>query len=335
MNIQNAVLAAHARFDLFERGGVLLVGVSGGADSLALLHALAKLRRRLRLTLVAATLDHGLRGAAGAADAAHAQSLAETWRVPVVVGYSNVPQLAAHEKIGIEEAARTARYAFLAATAREHGAARVATGHHADDQAETVLMHLLRGAGIDGLAGMAPKSALPGAADLLLVRPLLGVTHADILAYCAAHHIDARTDASNTDTAFTRAWLRHEALPLLESRFPGAARALAGLAESAGRDSALLESLVVPLIASAHISNSSIRLARVVFRGLPPSLQYRLVRHLVGLLAPGLELSHERTAAVVALWVHGARGQIIELPGGLLAGLKGAHVWLGSNTGNL
>ncbi len=151
MNIQNAVLAADKRHALFVRGGVLVVGVSGGADSLALLHALAALRKRLGITVVSATLDHGLRGDAGAADVAHVAALAEAWRVPVVVGSADVATLAAAQQMGIEEAARKARYAFLATTAHEHGADRVAVGHHAGDQAETVLMHLLRGAGIDGL----------------------------------------------------------------------------------------------------------------------------------------------------------------------------------------
>lgn len=325
MNIQNAVLAANARFGLFERDSVLIVGVSGGADSLALLHALSKLRQRLRLTLVAATLDHGLRGAAGAADAAHVQALAETWHVPIVAGRTDVIRLAEQEKTGIEEAARKARYAFLATAAYEHGATRAATGHHADDQAETVLMHLLRGTGINGLAGMAPKSTLPGSTDLLLVRPLLSVTHNDLVAYCAAHGIEPRSDASNTDTAFTRAWLRHDVLPMLGTRFPGVARALAGLAENAARDSAFLESSVSTLLASAEIDSVSIQMPRALFCSLPAALQYRFVRRAAALFAPDSELSHERTAAVVDLWVRGESGRIIEMPGGLRAQIDGDH----------
>ncbi|HYO89770.1 MAG TPA: tRNA lysidine(34) synthetase TilS, partial [Candidatus Limnocylindrales bacterium] len=218
MNVQNAVWTAGERHALFPRGTTLVLGVSGGADSLALLHALAALRRRLGLTLIAATLDHGLRGRDGAADAAHVDALAEAWHVPVVVGTADVAALAVQQRAGIEEAARNARYAFLAEVARSHGAGRIAVGHHADDQAETVLMHLLRGAGLDGLGGMRPLAPVPGAPDLMLVRPLLGVTRAQIAAYCARHDIAARDDATNADTALTRGWLRHELLPLMHSR---------------------------------------------------------------------------------------------------------------------
>jgi tRNA(Ile)-lysidine synthetase-like protein len=328
VNIQNALLAADARHQLFERGGALVVGVSGGADSLALLHALAALRKRLGLTLIAATLDHGLRGEAGAADAAHAVAMAQAWGVPTARGAADVAGLAAHDKLGIEAAGRRARYQFLASVAREHGAARVAVAHHADDQAETVLMHLLRGAGLDGLAGMLPVAPLPGAPDLQLVRPLLSVTRAEIIAYCARHAISARDDATNLETAYTRAWLRHDLMPLVETRFPGAARALAALAESAALDRALIAGLVDAVMTTAEVRASQISLPRASFRELPPALQLHVARRMAALLAPGAEISHERARAAVDLWARGARGRVVELPAGLRARLDADRVVL-------
>jgi tRNA(Ile)-lysidine synthetase-like protein len=328
MNIQNALLAAHARDELFEPGGALVVGVSGGADSLALLHALAALRKRLHLTLIAATLDHGLRGAAGAADADHAVAMAQAWGVPAARGAADVASLAAQEKLGIEAAGRRARYQFLASVAREHGVARVAVAHHADDQAETVLMHILRGAGLNGLAGMTPVAPLPGAPDLRLVRPLLSVPRAAILAYGARHGIAARIDASNLDTAHTRAWLRHELMPLVETRFPNAARALAALADSAALDRALINSLVDDALAHAQTGPSQISLPRASFRELPPALQLHALRRMAALLEPGAEIAHERARAAVDLWARGRHGQVVELPAGLRARLSAGEVVL-------
>ncbi len=315
MNVQSAVHSAGKRWGLFPPGCTLVVGVSGGADSLALLHALAALRKRLRITLHAATLDHGLRGSAGAEDAAYVVALAAKWNVPVTTGAANVPMLAVQGQMGIEEAARQARYAFLAGVARAHGADRVAVAHHADDQAETVLMHLLRGAGITGLGGMRVLAPLPGDPELALVRPLLGVTRARIDAYCAQHRIAPRMDATNVDPTYTRNWLRQTALPLLESRFPGAARALAHLAENVALDDALLDAVLAPLLADSQTAGSQIRLPRARFRGAHPALQRRFVRWAVARLSPAVELSHERTEAAVHLFLAGRRGQRIELPG--------------------
>lgn len=326
MNVQNAVQSAGKRWGLFPPGSMLVVGVSGGADSLALLHALAALRKRLRITLHAATLDHGLRGPAGADDAAYVVALAARWNVPVTAGAVEAAALAAQWQMGVEEAARRARYAFLAEVARAHEAGRVAVAHHAGDQAETVLMHLLRGAGVTGLGGMRAISPLPGAPELALLRPLLGVTRAQIDAYCVQHKIVPRTDVSNADPTYTRNWLRHTALPLLETRFPGAARALAHLAESAALDDALLDDLLAALLADARTSGDQVRLARARFRGAHPALQRRFVRWAAGRMAPGAELSHERTEAAVQVFLTGQRGQRVELPGSVWATVDGHWV---------
>ncbi|MFN8378820.1 MAG: tRNA lysidine(34) synthetase TilS [Anaerolineae bacterium] len=318
MNIQNAVKAAHERWNLFPAGSTVVVGVSGGADSLALLHALATLRRRMGVHIVAATLDHGLRGEAGAGDALHVVRLAMEWQVPVETEKVDVRREAARTKRGIEETARDLRYRYLARVAAEHGTNRVAVAHHASDQAETVLLHLFRGAGLDGLAGMRPLTGLPEF-QIVLLRPLLAVTRGEIEAYCRSQGIEYREDASNTDTEPTRNWLRHTVLPLVETRFPGAPRALSDLAESVALDEEWLAALSDSFMARASVAEHAIRLPRSVYREAPASLQRRFIRWAVNVLSPESELSHERTVAAVTLFVGGRNGQRVELPGELRA----------------
>ena len=154
----------------------LVVAVSGGPDSMALLHALLHLRGRLGLSLRGAHLDHGLRGDAGAADAAFVADIFAAAGVPCDVEKADVAAYRAAHRLSLEQAAREVRYAFLARVYREHGANAVALGHTADDQAETILMHVVRGSGLTGLRGMEPWSSRPvEGTDVRFVRPLLGV----------------------------------------------------------------------------------------------------------------------------------------------------------------
>ena len=154
----------------------LVVAASGGADSLALCHLLYHAGYDLHI----ATLDHGLRGDTGQVDADFMCWMARQWGVPCTMGQVDVPALARKQKTGIEATARKTRYDFLADVARQIGTSTIATAHHADDQAETVLMHILRGSGLQGLRGMAFRAPVPGHTDLTLVRPLLAVTRAEI-----------------------------------------------------------------------------------------------------------------------------------------------------------
>ncbi|MEO8397393.1 MAG: tRNA lysidine(34) synthetase TilS, partial [Chloroflexota bacterium] len=181
----------------------LIVGVSGGTDSLALLHTLLALRDRLSLNLHVATLDHGLRGDAGADDARFVQTTAQSWDLEVTAGYADVGALAQAQQIGIEAAARLARYEFLAGVADAFHATHIAVAHNADDQVETVLFHLLRGSGLTGIGGMAYIAPLPGHPHRTLIRPLLDIPRADLDAYCREQGLQPRHDASNDDTSYT------------------------------------------------------------------------------------------------------------------------------------
>ena len=223
-------------------GEMVVVGVSGGPDSLCLLHVLRRLSSELALNLHVAHLNHQMRGEDASADAAFVARLAAEWSLPVTIESADVPALARAEKLALEEAARRARYAFLARVAGQVSARTIAVAHNADDQTETVLMHWLRGSGLAGLRGMLPstpmadlrlevgdwasaaashtsstESPVSDFQSLTLVRPLLAIPRADIEAYCARHSLQPRFDRSNLDTTYFRNRLRHELIPLLET----------------------------------------------------------------------------------------------------------------------
>ena len=224
-----------------EAGAEVVVAVSGGADSVALLHLLARLRTAWSLRLVVAHLDHGLRsGSAG--DASFVADLASSW--DLALESATLPQGALAQEGNLEAAARRARYRFLGqAAARLQRPGRpvyIAVAHNANDQAETVLMNLIRGSGLSGLAAMrrarpldAGQGQFPG---ILLVRPLLGIGRPDILCYLEAHGVPWREDPTNRDLALVRNRVRHEFLPLLREINPRVVESLCRTASILGEE---------------------------------------------------------------------------------------------------
>jgi tRNA(Ile)-lysidine synthase len=197
-------------------GEKVVMGLSGGADSVALLHALRTLAPTLGFEIVAAHLDHRLR-AESAEDAAFCAEVCGRLGVTLRTGASDVRAHAARNAGGLEEAARHERYAFLRSVKEREGAVAIAVAHTRDDQAETFLMRLLRGSGSVGLAAMRPR-----AGDL--IRPLFGMSRLDVLQYMKKNDLVWREDPTNTDPAFLRNRVRHELLPYLEARFNPAIR---------------------------------------------------------------------------------------------------------------
>ncbi len=250
MDILAAIRRAIAKHDLLERDSTVIVGVSGGADSVCLLHALVALAPEYDLRLHVAHLDHQLRGDAARADADFVHDLAREWNLPCTIESRDVAAFARDHKLSIEEAARQVRYAFLCEVALTNDSETIAVAHNADDQTESVLMHFLRGSGLAGLRGMLPKTKMlevgswkleSALKDLHLVRPLLDVPRADIEAYCAQHNLPFRTDATNADTTYFRNRLRHELLPLLETYNPNIRSILRRTATVVAADYELLE----------------------------------------------------------------------------------------------
>lgn len=226
--VWSKLVAFEASQSLLPRGAAVLAAVSGGPDSTCLAHWLAFQKRRKNLRVELLHVHHGLRGRAADADARAVETLGEKLGLPVRVVRAPVRASAKARGLGLEEAGRKARYAALLSRAKRGRFSVVATGHHLDDQAETVLLHLLRGTSLEGLGGIAPRRALaPGVA---LVRPLLPLTRAEVALYLKANGLSAREDQSNRDPKFTRNWVRREILPRLEKRAPGVKERLSAIA---------------------------------------------------------------------------------------------------------
>jgi tRNA(Ile)-lysidine synthase len=303
-----AAVAAHR---LLPPRARIVVGVSGGRDSVALLHALGALQPAWGWTLHAAHLDHGLRPESRD-DAEFVRSLASEWGVPSTVERADLGAGS------IEEAARRARYAFLLAAAARTSADHIALGHTADDQAETVLMRMLRGAGLLGLSAIPVRRAEQ---DRWIVRPMLELRRADVNAYVTRHQLPFREDASNADRRFLRNRVRHELLPLLERDYnPNVRQALVQIAEQSALDHAQLQADVRRQWKRlAKTGPSSIAFALRTFRQQPKALQRQLLRQAIQQLQgdlDGFEFRHWLEAERLFLEERPA-GTILDLPGGL------------------
>lgn len=252
-----------------------VVGVSGGADSVALLRALLAAGREVAVVHV----HHGLRGEEADADEAFVRTLCERLGVPYECRRVEVPQSA-----GVEVAGRRARYAALAEAAERHGASWVATAHTADDQAETILHRLIRGAGLTGLRGMPAERPLPlpAGGKVSLVRPLLTVRRQQVCAYLRQLGQEFREDSSNRDPRFTRNRIRNVLLPLLESFNPRVVEALHRLGEQVAEAEALLEKLGQELLARAEKprAGAKVILEAAVLEAAEPFVQRRALRSL-------------------------------------------------------
>jgi tRNA(Ile)-lysidine synthase len=310
------VAAAARSLDL--PGRCVLVAVSGGVDSVVLFHALHGLAGSLELDLRIGHVNHGLRGAESEGDEAAVRALAGKYDVPVQVARVDPEVLrrgrASRDRPTLQEAARRARYDALRAIAEEVGAERLATAHTLDDQAETVLLRLLRGTGPDGLGGIPERSP-----DGFLVRPLLRVAREEILAYATAQGLSWREDRSNADPVFARARLRSQWLPGLRDAFnPRLLRAIGDLAEAQRRDSEWIAKLVdgeAERFLTAE--DGGLRIARSGWEALPEALARRLARLALRRTGAARDVSRVHLERVVNALRFAREGSCIELPGGL------------------
>ncbi len=283
----------------------LLLALSGGRDSVSLLAALKNLQDQLGYELRAVHVHHGIRKNADM-DEVFCRELCESWQIPLDVFHVDVPALAEEKKLSIEEAARILRYECFEEAAKELEAkgetVRVCLAHHQTDQAETVLLHLLRGSGLKGLGGMQEVRGI-------YLRPMLSVSEEEINAYASAKELTWREDESNADTSFTRNRIRRELLPYLQTSFnPNIVENLCALAETASEDEACLESLVPP------VEKGVLKLTD--WDTLPPAVQKRTLQ--AWMRKNGLEkdLLKVHLDALMDL-ANGASGRRISLPSGL------------------
>lgn len=311
--LNTAVRRALEGLGLSSRGRTLVCALSGGADSVALSDALAGLAKRHGFVLVAAHLDHGLR-ATSSDDASFCAELSARLGVRLVSGRADVRGRARSERASLEETARQERYAFLRRVKNEVGAAAIAVAHTQDDQAETFLIRLLRGAGGAGLAAMRARSG-----DL--IRPLLDVSREQVLAHLEARGLAWREDETNRDVAFTRNRVRHELIPYLERHFnPRLRRALARTAELLAAEQELLESLAA---APSLEAGGSVTLPVGELREAPEALSRLRVRKAIeatGGLRGVAEVHVERILGLASR--PAGSGRRLALPGGRVAAVS-------------
>lgn len=233
------VRSAIEKHRMFGPGDGVLIGLSGGPDSVALLDVLATLAPELGLRLHAAHLNHMLRGNAADEDEEFSSRLAERYGIPIVRERADVALYAREHGLSPEDAARAVRYAFFTRVAAERGLSKLALGHNLDDQAETVLLRLIRGAGVPGLGGIHPVRVHAG--TLTVVRPLLWVGREEILGYLSARGLDYRTDASNFEPIYRRNFVRLSLIPTIEREInPSVKEVLARTADLAREDEEFL-----------------------------------------------------------------------------------------------
>jgi len=290
----------------------LLVAVSGGADSMALLTLLHELAGQHHWRLTVAHLNHGIRGKQAFQDAEFVGTIARQLRLPCVIGKARVPALAKQRGISIEMAAREARYSFLVRTARKVGADRLATAHTADDQAETVLLKLVRGAGRGGLSGM---DGLTRVAGIPVVRPLLSMRRTDIEAFLRVRNISWRDDISNLDMAFLRNRIRHELLPLLERDYnPKVRQALLRTSGVLGPEDEWMDQLAGEILDATLDKRALVGAALARY---PLAARRRVIRlWLVGQGVPETGLDFEGIARVEAVLGRVQGSETVDLFGG-------------------
>jgi tRNA(Ile)-lysidine synthase len=284
---------------LFEPGQHLLVAISGGPDSVALLALLHRLAGSWRLTLTAAHCNYGLRGDESEEDERFVAALCRRLDVPLIVRRLDVRS--GGRRGSLQAAARELRYRAFLDIARECGADRVVLGHTADDQAETVLLWMLRGAGLTGFAGM------PAARDETIVRPLYDSTREEVLSYLSQSGLSYRRDSTNDKPLYARNRVRHEVLPVLKRLVPSAVRALCRSADLCREDDRFLDTHLAALCEGRlkRESDGSWTVERRFVRQLPLALQRRLVRELLRRCDPrgraaGSRLVEEALRAVTA-----------------------------------
>ena len=294
------------RFDLIPPGSAVLCALSGGADSMYLLCRLLEGGERYGWSVQAAHLNHGLRPTAR-----RDEDFVRDWcgerGVPLTVGRADVEAFARREGLSVEEGGRVLRYAFLEETARQEGLSLIATGHHAGDNAETVLMNLIRGCGLKGLTGIPERRGA-------VVRPMLAVTRGEVEAYLTEHNVPHVEDETNTDLAYTRNKVRHQLLPLLEELNPRAAAHIAAAARRLREDEDELERQAALLTGQALDIPEGAAVPARVLADAPRPLALRSCALLLDRAGLGGEAAH--LEAVLALALGDDPSARVDVPGG-------------------
>lgn len=264
--MSNNIFAANQKYKLLSYGDSVVIGLSGGADSVCLAHKLWSLRETLSLSLTAAHVNHGIRGAEAQRDEAFCRAFCAAYRIPLEVLHADVPAQAAANKESTETCGRRIRYAFFQSLAAD--GEKIATAHNADDHAETIFMHIVRGAGGNGLCGIAPVRGN-------VIRPLLLNSREEIEQYCKRHSLDFVTDSTNAENIYTRNKIRNTVMPVLREINPSVRGAFIRMADHAAEDEAVLSELAEAAYTRLFHENA---IPESALSELPRGVQRRVIR---------------------------------------------------------
>ena len=264
-------------------GASITVGVSGGPDSLAMLDMLHKISSKTRLTLNVAHLNHGIRGKKSEEDGEFVKKFCEALNIPCFIQTRDIPKIAKSESLSLETAARMERHRFLWEISDKCGASAIALGHILDDQVESILMHLIRGSGLDGLKGMELMSDRTLAGEKLTIfRPLLSISRDAILNYCREQALNPRTDSTNSSLEFTRNSVRLKLIPILESYNPSVKKNLFRFSQIIAEDVKFLEKASEDAWNLCVSNNNGILIIDTeLFNDFPGALAYRILRRAI------------------------------------------------------
>ncbi len=309
---------------IFDGLRSVLIAVSGGADSLALAQLMINSRQRFKLELVIAHFEHGLRGRASLDDAAFVKTFAEERGIKFISGRGDVKNFAAENKISIETAARTLRYEFLSDVRRDLNCEAIILAHHADDQAETILMRLLRGATSTGLSAMKFRTLSEYG---LLIRPLLRFRKVELENFCREKNLSPRLDATNFELDATRNRIRLELIPTLEKFNPALIETLCRLGEVTAEESDFIAAQAEKIFPAVVKDNA---LVRAEFLKLHPALQRVVIKKfLAQVTGSAKDFGFVHFEGVRKVLIHGTAG--VELPKNLRADLKKGRLYITKN----
>jgi len=303
---------------LFDRGDTVGVAVSGGRDSMSLLHYLSEEKNSLMINVVAIHVEHGIRGQESLSDQQFVGSFCEERGIPLYRVNVDVPKYAKENLIGVEQAARELRYRYFDELLKKGIVDKIATAHQLDDQCETVLMRIFRGTGVKGLEG------IPSARSGKYIRPMLHLTRQEISEYCEANHVPHVEDSTNYNLEYTRNFIRHEVFPVVEKMFPQYRKSIERLTGAAKEAVSFMDSVAVPY----EVDDRS----RIIFSVKALAEAHpALVRHSIrkAMIEQGLALDFEQCNLLDVLsLLNKETGKEVSLSQGLIAAKAPEHLMI-------